>query len=104
MALEFSIPPNFVEDSTCASFSYGKGPISRCITSTISVARRNGTESANAESSGYVQTSIGIVSRPLITGRRLLTVNSPAPITMVYAVVGNPRVDHDHRPCGGCES
>src|SRR5262249_31445992 len=60
----------------------------RCMTSTISVARRNGTESAKAESSGYVQTSIGIVSGPLIAGRCLLTLNSPAPITIVYTGMG----------------
>src|SRR5690349_7674822 len=91
------MPPKRVEDSTCASFSYGNGPKSLVNTSTMVAARRNGTDTANAESSGNVQIDRGARPSDAIG----VTASRPAPITIVYTGTRcSSRQCHAVRPAG----
>src|SRR5690348_417336 len=88
MAEAFSIPPYFVADSMCDSFSYGKGPTIRESTSTTDVTSWNGTESAYAESPDQVHTSMGTAAVNAPAGGWTLRTSGPAATSVVDAGIG----------------
>src|SRR5215469_12085032 len=88
MAEAFSMPPYLVADSMLDSFSYGNGPTMRESTSTTDVTSWNGTESANAESCGQVQTSMGTGVVRASAGGWMLRTIGPAATTIVYVGMG----------------